>query len=108
MTSIAFGLACVSCLLLSLSLRRHYRQVFPDESRYGARKLWLRWSGHALLALALWPAILAAGPWIGIVLWTSVLALAAVAQVLLLAWRPRSTAAMGALGVVLVVAGLLS
>jgi hypothetical protein len=106
-TSIALGLSCLACLLLSLSLRRHYRQAFPDESRYEARKGWLRWSGYAVLGLALWPALLAAGAAIGIVLWLSMLALAAVAQVLLLTYRPRAVPLMGALGAVLVALGWL-
>jgi hypothetical protein len=57
LTSIALGLTCLGCLLLSLSLRRHYRVVFADESGY-ARRLWpLRLSGYALVVLALWPCV---------------------------------------------------
>lgn len=108
MTSIALGLLCIACALLSLSLRRHYREVVIGEGRYQQRKWLLRWTGYAALALALWPSMLSAGAWIGIVLWLSMLALAAMAQLLLLAYRPRAVPMMGALGVVFVLAGLLA
>jgi hypothetical protein len=107
-TSVALGLLCLACVLLSLSLGRHYRGVLPDESRYAHLKWLLRWAGYAALAMALWPAMLAAGAWIGMVLWLSLLALAAVAQVLLLAYRPRAVPVMGVLGIALVAAGLLA
>jgi hypothetical protein len=107
-TSIALGLLCLGCVLLSLSLRRHYREVLPDESRYADRKWPLRWAGYAALALALWPAMLAAGAWVGMVLWLSMLALAAMAQLLLLTYRPHAMPMMVALGIGFVAAGLLA
>ena len=107
MASIAFGLTCLGCLLLSLSLRRHYRQVFADESSFDRRMWPLRWSGYALVSLALWPSILAAGLWVGIILWLSMVALAAFAQIMLLTYRPRADAAFGVFGVALIAAGLL-
>lgn len=88
MASIAFGLTCLGCLLLSLSLRRHYRQVFADESRYGQRLWPLRIAGYALVALALWPCIQLLGAPIGICLWLSILALAAFLVIMLLTYRP--------------------
>jgi hypothetical protein len=106
MATIAFGLTCLACLLLSLSLRRHYRQVFADESAYAPRKWPLRWSGYAILALALWPSALAAGLWIGVILWLSLVALAAFLQIMLLTYRPHGTVALGGLGVVLIAVGL--
>ncbi len=107
MTSIAFGLTCLGCLLLSLSLRRHYRQVFGDESAF-ERRMWpLRWSGYAILALALWPSIRAAGLWIGIILWLSIIALAAFLQIMLLTYRPRANAVFGLFGVAMIAVGWL-
>jgi hypothetical protein len=85
----AFGLTFVGCVLLSLSLRRHYRQIFADESAY-ERRLWpMRLAGYWLVALALWPCIRAFGTPIGICLWLSILALAAFLQIMLLTYRPR-------------------
>lgn len=107
MASIAFGLTCLGCLLLSLSLRRHYRQVFADESAYAARKWPLRWAGYASLALALWPSVRESGLWIGVVLWLSLVALAAFLQIMLLTYRPHSSGVLGGFGVVLIAAGLM-
>ena len=107
LASIALGLMCIGCLLLSLSLRRHYRQVFTDESRY-EQHLWpLRIAGYLLVTLSLWPCVREFGAPIGICLWLSVLAIAAFVQIMLLTYRPRVTAVFGALGVALIALGLL-
>jgi hypothetical protein len=106
-TSIAIGLMCLGCLLLSLSLRRHYRQVFTDESGYEQRLWPLRIAGYVLVALSLWPCVREFGAPIGICLWLSVLALAAFAQVMLLTYQPRATAVFGAFGVLMVALGWL-
>ncbi len=107
MASIGFGLACIGCLLLSLSLKRHYRQVFPDASGY-ERRLWLlRLGGYGSLALAIWPAVLTSGLWVGIILWLSMVALGAFLQIMLLTYRPRSIPAFGAFGALLVATGFL-
>jgi hypothetical protein len=105
--SIAFGLTCLGCLLLSLSLRRHYRQVFSDESAYQRRMWRMRLAGYACLLLALWPCVRDFGAPIGICLWLSIVALAAFAQIMLLTYRPRTTTAFGAFGVALILAGVL-
>jgi hypothetical protein len=106
-TSIALGLTCLACLLLSLSLRRHYRLVLADESAFERRKWLLRWSGYGLLLLALWPCVRESGLWVGIILWLSMLALAAFVQIMLLTYRPRADAALGVFGVALIAVGLL-
>ena len=107
MASIAFGLACLGCLLLSLSLRRHYKRVFADFAAY-PRRLWpLRAAGYCCVLLALWPCVRLSGVWIGLVLWVSMLALGAFLQIMLLTYRPRGTAAFGGFGVALIAVGLL-
>jgi hypothetical protein len=103
-----FGLVCVGCLLLSLSLRRHYRQVFADPSGYEGRVWALRAGGYACLALALWPCIRASGLAMGLILWLSMVALAAFVQILLLTYRPQRSALFGGFGVALIVVGLLA
>jgi hypothetical protein len=101
------GLACLGCLLLSLSLRRHYRQVFADPAGYDRRFRLLRVAGYACVALALWPCVHAVGLAMGVVLWASIAALAAVLQIVVLTYHPRGTAAVGCLGAALVALGLL-
>src|SRR5262245_43912308 len=98
---------CVGCLLLSVSLRRHYRQVFTDESSFEALRWPLRAAGYALVMLALWPCMLASGPAIGIALWISLLALAAFTQIMLLTYRPRGSAVFGGFGIALITLGWL-
>jgi uncharacterized protein DUF3325 len=88
MVSVAFGLTCFGCLLLSLSLRRHYRQVFVDDAAYEQRRWLLRIAGYACVGLALWPAVLDSGLWIGLTLWISLFALAAFGLIMLLTYRP--------------------
>jgi hypothetical protein len=88
MAVIAFGLTFIGCLLLSLSLRRHYRRLFADESTYEQRLWPMRIAGYALVALALIPCIRQFGAPIGICLWLSVVALAAFLVIMLLTYRP--------------------
>jgi hypothetical protein len=107
MANIALGLICLGCLFLSLSLRRHYRQVFAEESAYEKRKWPLRVSGFGCTLLALWPAVREFGWAIGICVWLSILALAAFLQIMLLTYRPKGTALFGCFGAVLVALGLL-
>jgi hypothetical protein len=94
-------------VFLSLSLRRHYRQVFSDESAY-ARRWWpLRAAGYFCIAAALWPCVWQFGWPIGLCLWPSLLALAAFVQIMLLTYRPAVTAVFGCCGVALIALGLL-
>ena len=107
MASIAFGLACLGCLLLSLSLRRHYLRVFADPAAYSRHRWPLRAAGYGCVLLALWPCIRLSGLWIGITLWISILALGAFLQIMLLTYRPRSSAVFGGFGVALIAVGFL-
>lgn len=104
---IAFGLACLACALLSLSQRRNYQRVFADTSGYERRRRPLRLSGYGCLLLSLWPSVRLSGPWMGLVLWVAMPALAAFAQAMLLTYRPRFGALLAALGVALIVLGWL-
>jgi hypothetical protein len=104
MSAVSFGLACIGCILLSLSLKRHYRQLWPDVTHY---QRWYRVAGYACILLSAIPCFVLSGWWIGLVLWVSVLAAAALAQAMLLTYRPQHSAVFGGLGAVLIVAGLL-
>ncbi len=107
MASIAFGLACLGCLLLSLSLRRNYRRVFDDHDAYPLRAWPRRAAGYGCALLALCPCMRLSGLWMGLILWLSLFALAAFLQIMLLTYRPRSSAAFGCFGAALIAAGLL-
>lgn len=89
MVLIALGLTLPGCLLLSLSLRRHYRQAFGDDRAYALRLWPMRIAGYAMTALALVPCVLLHGAPIGICLWLSIVALAAFFVIMLLTYRPE-------------------
>jgi hypothetical protein len=90
MASVALVLTILGCVLLSLSLRRHYRQVFADESAYEQRLWPMRLAGYASVLLGLWPCIALYGAPIGVCLWLSVFALAAFLQIMWLTYgAPR-------------------
>lgn len=108
MTSIGFGLACIGCVLLSLSLRRHFKQVFADHSQFEKLQMPMRIGGYVCLGVAWIAAIAAAGGPIGFVLWLSMLALAAFTQALLLTYRPQGSTWFGGLGVVLMLIGAVA
>jgi hypothetical protein len=108
MSSIGFGLACLGLMLLSLSMKRHYRQVWPDSANFDTWRLRNRVAGYALSALSLLPCIAQEGLWIGLVLWISILAGAAFLQALLLTYRPALSWLFGGASMALVFAGLLS
>lgn len=108
MAGIALGLALLGCVLLSLSMRRHYRQVFPDDSLFQQRFLAMRVVGYACAALALWPCVRTAGWPIGTCLWLATLALAAFGQIMVLTYRPRRVYAVGSAGLLLILAGLVA
>ena len=107
MSSIGFGLTCLGCLLLSLSLRRHYRQVFANESAYERRRLPLRLAGYGFLLLALGPCVVESGVPIGLWRWMAMVAPAAFLQIMLLTYVPRRATVSGGFGVALIAAGLL-
>ena len=102
----ALGLACLGCVLLSLSLKRHYKQVFADLADFERRSLPLRTVGYVCVLLSLFPCVSAVGLWVGLVLWLSIVALAAMLQAQLLAWRPKDTPRFGGLSLMLVLLGL--
>ena len=107
MTSIGFGLGCIGFILLSVSMRRHYHQVWPASRNFGRWYLRSRIAGYACIALALIPCVLQSGLWLGLVLWISILAAAAFLQAILLTWSPQRSLLFGGASVVLVVTGLL-
>ena len=86
MVVIAVVLVSLGCVLLSASLRRHYRQMFSDESAYEHRLWPMRIAGYACVLGGLWPCIALFGAPIGICLWISIFAVAAFVQIMLLTY----------------------
>lgn len=107
MLSIGFGLACLGIVLISLSLKRHYLQVWPQNENFRRWRLLYRIAGYLCIGLSLLPCILADDVWIGLVMWTSMLAAAAFLQAMLLTYWPRRSLWFAAMAVVLITVGLL-
>jgi len=107
MGSIGFGLACLGFIALSLSMKRHYRQVWPGSTSFATWYLRNRVAGYLLVALSLLPCIAQEGLWIGLVLWLSILAGAAFVQTFLLTYWPARSWLFGGASVALVFIGLL-
>ena len=77
------GMAC-----LCLAMPRHFEAACGGKPA-AAQARALRLLGWGLLLLALWPAVRAAGPSVGLALWAAALTPAAVLSLLLLSYRPR-------------------
>ncbi|HWK55650.1 MAG TPA: DUF3325 domain-containing protein [Hyphomicrobiales bacterium] len=88
MTTLAFALCFLGFICLSLSMNRHYRQLWPQGTPSRTQVWTLRGVGYCSLALALAPAIAAQGTAVGIVLWCGLLTVAALLQAMLLTYRP--------------------
>jgi hypothetical protein len=108
MSSLGFGLACLGFLLLSFSLRKHYRLVWPESTDFSQWVWCNRLLGYALVFLALVPCIVAYDVWIGLVLWLSLLALAAILATLFLTYWPSRSLLFAGASIALVVAGLVA
>ena len=104
--STALGLACLGCVLLSVSLKRHYKQVFADPSDFERRRLPLRIAGYICALSSSFPCVAVAGLGVGLVLWISIIALAAMLQAQLLAWRPKEAPRFAGLSLMLIVLGV--
>jgi hypothetical protein len=103
----ALGLACLGCILLSLSLRRHYKQVWPESTDYAQWVTCNRIVGFVLVCVALVPCVVAYGLWIGLALWLSALALAALLQTFVLTYWPSRSLLFSGASLMLVFVGLL-
>jgi hypothetical protein len=108
MIIISVGLAFVGCILLSVSLKRHYRQVWPQSQSFERWRLPNRVIGFGAVFLSLAPCVFFRGLWIGLVLWLSVLALVAFMQAMLLAWRPQYSVVYVSAGMLMILGGMLT
>jgi len=88
MTALGLLLAFCGFAALSLSMERHYEQVF-DHAPIKVRMVILRAGGWLLLALAALPALDHAGTSVGLAVWAGELTVAAVVVMLVLSYAPR-------------------
>ena len=95
MNVFAFALCVVGFICLSLSMKRHFRQLWPQSAPARSVVWLLRCVGYGALTAALLPAINKLGVSIGIVLWCGLLTAAALTVSLLLAYRPRWLPSLG-------------
>ncbi|MES2604471.1 MAG: DUF3325 domain-containing protein [Pseudomonadota bacterium] len=107
MLSTGFGLACLGIVLLSLSLKRHYLQVWPQNENFRRWRLAYRIVGYLCVGLALMPCVLADDLWIGLVMWSSMLAAAAFLQTIFLTYWPRHSPWFAVVAVALISVELL-
>lgn len=77
------GMAC-----LCLAMPKHFEAASGRKPAAGQTAV-LRLLGWGGLLLALWPAVRAAGPSVGLALWAAALTPAAMFSLLLLSYRPR-------------------
>lgn len=88
MIIISFSIVFMGFLLISLSMKRHYVQVFSKDAMLSNRQnRLLRFTGYAGLGIAGWLCIHDLGIGLGLVYWTGLLTVAAMIQALLLAYR---------------------
>lgn len=88
MTALGLLLAFCGFAALSLSMERHYEQVF-EQAPLRARMFALRAGGWLLLAVAALPAIGHAGTSLGLAIWAGELTVGAIAVMLVLSYAPR-------------------
>ncbi|HAV86917.1 DUF3325 domain-containing protein [Pseudomonas sp. S5(2021)] len=85
---LAFGLAYVAMVLLSLTLSRHRGALLSAERRVPGR-LALQLQATVFLGLALWACVVRQGSEIGAVLWLGQIMLAGLLLAIVMAWRVR-------------------
>lgn len=108
MMSLSFGLSCIGFILLSLSLKRHYQQVWKQTEKYQHWLLLNRVLGYSCIFLVLAPCVLARGLWIGLILWLAILAAAAFIQAMVLSYYPQRSILFGGASLFLMAAGFFS
>lgn len=88
--AVAFVLAYAGFAALSLAQERHHEAVYGTSSALTPRRTrMLRWLGTALLVAALVIAFVVWGLVVGLVAWLAMLAVAGIAQAMVLTWRPQ-------------------
>ena len=86
---ISLGGALIAFMLLSLSLRRHYLQVWPEGICTSLQLKACRFTGFGLLFLSLLPLMWTLPTSLALVSWFAILALAAFSLALVLSYIPE-------------------
>lgn len=85
----ATGISIAGMGWLAISLPTHWQQAIGKASPLTRqRQVWLQAGGYACQALALGACLLADHPSMAVLTWPMLLAMAALCQAMLLAWRP--------------------
>lgn len=95
MIMLGFALAFLGFILLSLSMTRHHRQLWPQVMLSKARTIGFRVGGYGSLAASLYCCMQSEGAAVGSVLWFGLLTAAALMQSMLLTYRPHWIVAVG-------------
>lgn len=99
----AFALAFAGFSALMLAMERHHRDVFGGKPARWRRRV-LKVAGFAGLTLSLAACLMAQGV-IGLVEWVGVLAAGATLAVLGMTYRPKAVPVLGAVALLLSLAG---
>lgn len=91
---LAFGLTYLSCLALSISMKRHFQQLFPSHSLSSQKIFILRGLGWLLLISSGIACTQSYGIATGLVLLCGLFSAAAFLIALLLHYSPRTTIAL--------------
>ncbi|NRA55848.1 MAG: DUF3325 domain-containing protein [Gammaproteobacteria bacterium] len=96
MIAIAVGLILLGFFLISLSMKRHFKQLYPQKKMASLRQLFIfRVCGYAALLLAMSLFIAVQGLGYGLVVYLGLLTLVALLQSLLLTYKPQWLTSIG-------------
>ncbi|MBL4765949.1 MAG: DUF3325 domain-containing protein [Colwellia sp.] len=101
MIVLSYLLIFIGCVALSLSMKRHFKQCYPQRRMPSLKKLFIfRIIGFTCLLLSTSIFIVEQGWGIGLVLWFGLLTLVAFLQSLLLTYKPQWIMSIGFIGLV--------
>lgn len=77
----------IGFFVLSLSMKRHFKQCYPQRKMPSLKLLFVfRISGYVSLSISMYLCIIAQGPGLGLVFWFGAATIAALLQVMLLTY----------------------
>lgn len=91
MMTLGFLLAFAAAILLSLSMKKHYGQLFPDATLSVSHSRVLRALGYLMLAASAWMCVAVKGAGLGLTWFAGLLTVACLLIALLLPLTDRST-----------------
>lgn len=80
----------VGLIAFSLSMKRHFKQFFPQRKMASLRLLAVfRIIGYLSLSLSIYLCVIAQGLGLGLVIWFGVITIVALLQAMLLTYKPQ-------------------